>query len=37
MMLRPRRHYEGFGIVVAGTMVEVVGTVGCLLALDCVC
>ena len=25
------------GAVVAGTMVEVVGTVGCLLVLDCVC
>ena len=25
------------GAVVAGTMVEVVGTVGCWLVLDCVC
>ena len=25
------------GAVVAGIMVEVVGTVGCVLALDCVC
>ena len=25
------------GAVAAGTMVEVVGTVGCLLVLDCVC
>ena len=25
------------GAVVAGAMVEVVGTVGCLLVLDCVC